>query len=132
MILDCGCRRREWQPRHLARPRGFALKFYTTDGNYDMVGNNTPIFFLRDPMKFQHFIRSQKRRADHDDYGQARTQVREVLDDDARERLVSNVAGHLSDGVTDKVLARAFEYWKNVDQELGDRIEQGVGATVGA
>lgn len=45
-------------------PRGFSLKFYTTDGNYDMVGNNTPIFFLRDPMKFQHFIRSQKRRAD--------------------------------------------------------------------
>ena len=46
-------------------PRGFALKFYTTEGNYDMVGNNTPVFFLRDPMKFQHFIRSQKRRADN-------------------------------------------------------------------
>src|SRR5258705_4351585 len=45
-------------------PRGFALKFYTTEGNYDMVGNNTPVFFMRDPMKFQHFIRSQKRRAD--------------------------------------------------------------------
>ncbi len=45
-------------------PRGFSLKFYTTEGNYDMVGNNTPVFFLRDPMKFQHFIRSQKRRAD--------------------------------------------------------------------
>lgn len=44
--------------------RGFALKFYTSEGNYDMVGNNTPVFFLRDPMKFQHFIRSQKRRAD--------------------------------------------------------------------
>ena len=46
-------------------PRGFALKFYTREGNYDMVGNNTPVFFLRDPMKFQHFIRSQKRRADN-------------------------------------------------------------------
>jgi catalase len=45
-------------------PRGFSLKFYTEQGNYDMVGNNTPVFFLRDPMKFQHFIRSQKRRAD--------------------------------------------------------------------
>jgi catalase len=45
-------------------PRGFAVKFYTTEGNYDMVGNNTPVFFIRDPMKFQHFIRSQKRRAD--------------------------------------------------------------------
>ena len=47
-------------------PRGFALKFYTDEGNYDMVGNNTPVFFIRDPMKFQHFIRSQKRRADND------------------------------------------------------------------
>ena len=46
-------------------PRGFALKFYTREGNYDMVGNNTPIFFIKDPMKFQHFIRSQKRRADN-------------------------------------------------------------------
>ena len=45
-------------------PRGFALKFYTPEGNYDMVGNDTPVFFLGDPMKFQHFIRSQKRRAD--------------------------------------------------------------------
>ncbi|MGH3446546.1 MAG: catalase [Nocardioidaceae bacterium] len=45
-------------------PRGFALKFYTEQGNYDMVGNDTPVFFVRDPMKFQHFIRSQKRRAD--------------------------------------------------------------------
>ena len=46
-------------------PRGFALKFYTSEGNYDMVGNNTPVFFIRDPLKFQHFIRSQKRRADN-------------------------------------------------------------------
>ncbi|WP_058235780.1 catalase [Devriesea agamarum] len=43
-------------------PRGFALKFYTTEGNYDLVGNNTPIFFVRDAIKFPHFIRSQKRR----------------------------------------------------------------------
>ncbi|MEE1733559.1 MULTISPECIES: catalase [Streptomyces] len=46
-------------------PRGFAVKFYTSEGNYDMVGNNTPVFFVKDPMKFQHFIRSQKRRADN-------------------------------------------------------------------
>lgn len=46
-------------------PRGFALKFYTEHGNYDMVGNNTPVFFVRDPMKFQDFIRSQKRRPDN-------------------------------------------------------------------
>lgn len=45
-------------------PRGFALRFYTTEGNLDIVGNNTPVFFIRDGMKFQHFIRSQKRRVD--------------------------------------------------------------------
>ncbi len=44
--------------------RGFSLKFYTTEGNYDLVGNNTPVFFIRDPMKFPHFIRSQKRLPD--------------------------------------------------------------------
>ncbi|MHB8498503.1 MAG: catalase [Acidimicrobiales bacterium] len=41
-------------------PRGFAVKFYTEDGNYDLVGNNTPIFFIRDPLKFPDFIHSQK------------------------------------------------------------------------
>lgn len=46
-------------------PRGFSIKFYSEKGNYDMVGNNTPVFFIRDPLKFQHFIRSQKRRADN-------------------------------------------------------------------
>src|SRR5256714_1737723 len=264
-------------------PRGFALKFYTTEGNYDMVGNNTPVFFIRDPMKFQHFIRSQKRRADNnlrghdmqwdfwtlspesahqvtilmgdrgiprnwrhmngysshtymwvnaqgqkfwvkyhfisaqgvenltqaeadalassdgdyhtrdlfeaivrgeyptwtlkvqimpfddaktyrfnpfdltkvwphgdyplievgrmtldrnptdyhseiDDWGQAGTLVREVLGDAERERLVSNIVGHLLDGVTEPVLQRAFEYWRNVDKDLGQRIENGVRA----
>ena len=42
-------------------PRGFALKFYTTEGNYDLVGNNTPVFFIRDGIKFPDFIHSQKR-----------------------------------------------------------------------
>lgn len=42
-------------------PRGFACKFYTEEGNWDMVGNNTPVFFVRDALKFQDFIHSQKR-----------------------------------------------------------------------
>ncbi|WP_405867894.1 catalase [Streptomyces sp. NBC_00005] len=42
-------------------PRGFAVKFYTEDGNYDLVGNNTPVFFIKDPIKFPDFIHSQKR-----------------------------------------------------------------------
>ncbi len=42
-------------------PRGFAVKFYTNEGNYDIVGNNTPVFFLNDPIKFPDFIHSQKK-----------------------------------------------------------------------
>jgi catalase len=49
-----------------------------------------------------------------------------VMDDAARARLVSNIAGHLRDGVTEPVLKRAFEYWRNVDKNLGDRIEHDV------
>ncbi|WP_433724428.1 catalase [Nocardia sp. CA-129566] len=253
-------------------PRGFSLRFYTSEGNLDIVGNNTPIFFIRDPLKFQHFIRSQKRRAannlrdndmqwdfwtlvpesahmlsltldrnvtdyhteieqaafepnnqvsgtglspdkmllargfayadahrarlgvnykqipvnspraevhsyskdgvmrinnvsdpvyapnsyggpqadplraaearwhsdgdmvraaytlhaEDDDYGQAATMVREVLDDAARDRLVSNVAGHLRNGVSEPVLLRAFEYWKHIDKATGEKIETAV------
>ena len=47
-------------PEAVRDPRGFAVKFYTPDGNYDLVGNNTPIFFIRDPLKFPDFIHSQK------------------------------------------------------------------------
>lgn len=42
-------------------PRGFAVKFYTEEGNYDLVGNNTPVFFIRDVIKFPDFIHTQKR-----------------------------------------------------------------------
>ena len=41
--------------------RGFSVKFYTEEGNWDLVGNNTPVFFVRDPVKFPDFIRTQKR-----------------------------------------------------------------------
>ncbi|APE37294.1 catalase [Nocardia mangyaensis] len=67
-------------------------------------------------------------RPDDSDFGQAHTLVREVLDDAARDRLVSNVVGHLLNGVTEPVLVRAFDYWRNIDTEVGDRIEQGVRA----
>ncbi len=42
-------------------PRGFSVKFYTEEGNWDMTGNNTPVFFIRDPLKFGDFIHTQKR-----------------------------------------------------------------------
>ncbi|WP_439658791.1 catalase [Lentzea sp. HUAS TT2] len=64
--------------------------------------------------------------AEDDDWGQARTMVREVLDDDARTRLVDNIVGHLLKGVSEPVLVRAFEYWHNVDEEIGKRVEEGV------
>ncbi|WP_424212019.1 catalase [Streptomyces sp. BI20] len=65
---------------------------------------------------------AQSLHAEDDDWGQAGTLVREVLDDAARERLVGNVAGHLADGVSAPVLARALAYWRQVDKALGDRV----------
>lgn len=41
--------------------RGFAIKFYTEEGNWDIVGNNTPIFFIRDPILFPSFLHTRKR-----------------------------------------------------------------------
>jgi catalase len=66
--------------------------------------------------------------AEDDDWGQAGTMVRDVMDDPARARLVSNIVGHLLDGVSEPVLERAFEYWRNVDKNLGEKIEAGVRA----
>jgi catalase len=66
--------------------------------------------------------------AEDDDWGQAGTMVRDVLDDAARDRLVSNIVGHLLDGVTEPVLERTFEYFRNVDKDLGERVEKGVRA----
>ncbi len=63
-----------------------------------------------------------------DDWGQAGTMVRDVLDDAARGRLVDNVVGHLLNAVTEPVLERAFEYWRNIDKETGDKIAAGVAA----
>jgi catalase len=54
-----------------------------------------------------------------------------VLDDAARERLVNNIVGHLLNAVSEPVLLRAFEYWHNVDKDLGDRVEAGVRAKQG-
>jgi len=71
------------------------------------------------------------RHAEDDDWGQPGTMVREVLDDAARDRLVGNIVGHLRGGVTEPVLQRAFQYWRNVDKDLGDRVEAGVRAQPG-
>src|SRR3981081_3971272 len=101
-------------------PRGFALKFYTTEGIYDMVGNKTPVFFMRDPLKFQHFIRSQKRRAnnnlrDHDmqwDFWtlspESAHQVTWLMGDRGIPRTWRNMNGYTSHTYS----------WINADREL--------------
>ncbi len=61
-------------------------------------------------------------RKDDDDFSQANTLINKVMDDAARDRLVNNVSGHLLNGVEEPVLSRAFEYWRNIDQAIGDRI----------
>jgi catalase len=73
------------------------------------------------------FVRAAyTKREQDDDFGQPGTLVREVMTDAQRDRLVANVVGHLKNGVTEPVLQRAFEYWRNIDKEVGDRIEKGV------
>ena len=57
--------------------------------------------------------------------------MNDVMDDEQRDRFVSNVSGHLADGVSEKVLVRAFEYWKNVDKTIGQRIEDTVREMIG-
>ena len=70
-------------------------------------------------------------REDDDDWSQAGRLVREGRDDGMRERLVMNVVGHLCDGVSEKVLLRAFDYWKSIDQDTGEKIEAGVREKLG-
>jgi catalase len=66
--------------------------------------------------------------AEDDDYVQANAMVNGAMDEAARDRLVSNVVGHVLKGVEEPVLSRVFEYWRNVDKSIGDRIEQHVKA----
>ncbi len=68
---------------------------------------------------------------DDDDFGQPGTLVREVLDDEARTRLVGNIAGHVSKVTTPELRARVFDYWRNVDATLGSRVEAAVREIVG-
>ncbi len=70
-------------------------------------------------------------REDDDDFSQAGALVREVMDDAERDRFVTNAAGHLADGVSEKVLVRAFDYWRSVDKDIGDRIEKKVRDMIG-
>ena len=61
-------------------------------------------------------------------WGQPGTMVREVLDDTARDRLAHNIIGHVPKGVCEPVPSRVFQYWTNVDPDLGRQVEEGVRA----
>jgi len=65
-------------------------------------------------------------RAGDDDFVQAGTLVRQVLDAPARARLLSNIIAHLRNGVSAPILVRAVDYWRKVDKDLGDRIAHGL------
>lgn len=56
-------------PETLRDPRGFATKFYTSEGNWDLVGNNLPVFFIRDAIKFPDMVHFAQARADHEPAG---------------------------------------------------------------
>ncbi|MBV9351177.1 MAG: catalase, partial [Mycobacterium sp.] len=69
-------------------------------------------------------------RPDDDDWGQAGTLVRDVMNDAQRQRLVHNIVHHVSDGVKEPVLSRVFEYWRNIDPDIGKKVEEGVRANL--
>src|SRR5580692_10421210 len=115
---------------------------YSKDGVMRVVNRTDPVYFPNskggpkaDPERYQpaswyadgDLVRAAYvRHAEDDDWGQAGTLVREVLDDAARDRLVGNIVGILLNGVTEPVLERAFWYLGNVDKNLGERVEKGV------
>jgi catalase len=69
--------------------------------------------------------------AEDDDFGQAGTLVRDVLDDAERDRMVSNIVGHVSQDVSDDVQGRMIGYWTSVDVNLGARVAAGLGCGAG-
>jgi catalase len=77
---------------------------------------------------------ADSRHAGDDDFGQAGALVREVLDDDQRDRMVDNIVAHASAGVSPAVQSRVMAYWKSVDADLGARVVAGLGfpTTTGA
>ena len=72
--------------------------------------------------------------AEDDDFGQARSLVRDVMTDTDRHHLAANIADHLADGVSAEILARALEYWRQVDDDLAaevaGRLDVGLGPAI--
>jgi len=73
-----------------------------------------------------------EKHAEDDDFGQAGTLYRDVMDDTDREHLITNIVAHASDRVTDEVQLRVIAYWASVDPQLGARVAAGLGKTNGS
>jgi catalase len=73
-----------------------------------------------------------EKHADDDDFVQPRALYRDVMDDEDRDHLVTNIVAHASDGVSLGIQARVVEYWSNVDAKLGARVGQGLGVAGGS
>ena len=67
-------------------------------------------------------------RPDDDDFSQARTLYEVTMNDEERERLISNISGHVGAVRSDEIRERAFQYWDNVHPELGSRVREAVSA----
>src|ERR1700731_4303255 len=83
-------------------PRGFAMKYYTEEGNWDLVGNNTPVFFIRDPLKFSDFIHTQKR--------DPRTGMRSADNNWAYWRLLPEALRQVTIVMSDRGIPRSFRH----------------------
>src|SRR5207302_8183254 len=120
---------------------------YSKDGVGRTVNRTDPVYFPNSkgvpqayPERYQPaswyadgdlVLTAYELHAEDDDWSQPGALVREVMDDAARDRLVSNIVGILLNGVTEPVLERAFWYLRNVDENLGSRVENGVRAAQG-
>ncbi len=93
-------------------PRGFAVKFYTEDGNWDLVGNNIPLFFIKDPKKFSDFIHTQKR--------------------DPYTNMNSPTMSGISGPKREKIINRQLCHWFRMDEEFGSKVAEGLGVDVNA
>ena len=64
--------------------------------------------------------------AEDDDFVQANAMVNKAMDEAGRDRLVENIVGHIKKGTEEPILSRVFDYWRNVDKTIGDKVEEGV------
>lgn len=127
-------------------PRG-AVRSYSRGGRMRVVGVGDPVYVpnsvggpVAEPARAaeahwsadgEMMRAAASRHAEDDDWSQATTLICEVMDDEQRERLVHNVVLHVSNGVKEPVLSRVFDYWRNIDPDIGKKVEEGVRAKLG-